>query len=221
MGRGSFWLNPGFTRLWLGQTVSAFGSPFTAKGCHCRGDRAQHLRPPVQSLGGSCGGSGAAFRAGRRCPVRPHRRRPVLVTADLRRAVVLLLAPIAAWLGFLRLELLIFVALVSGALIFLPNYRRRPGVHGGPLRLVQADAGIPSRSTSYRRRGSRGRVEPNRADDLDPDRLPALAVYVNRDWFNVWGPRRGGRGCIRHLRSSRHHRRALVRGGRPPVWALS
>ena len=29
---GSFWLNPDFKRLWLGQRVSAFGSPFTREG---------------------------------------------------------------------------------------------------------------------------------------------------------------------------------------------
>lgn len=43
-------------------------------------------------------------------------RRPLLIAADLGRAVLLLLVPIAAWAGLLRMELLYVVALLVGAL---------------------------------------------------------------------------------------------------------
>jgi hypothetical protein len=48
-----------------------------------------------------------------------RRRRPIMIAADLGRAVLLLLIPIAALLGALRIELLYGVALLSGGLTLL------------------------------------------------------------------------------------------------------
>lgn len=48
-----------------------------------------------------------------------RRRRPLLIGADYARAVVLAIIPLAAYLGMLRFELLILVALLTGALTMI------------------------------------------------------------------------------------------------------
>jgi MFS family permease len=45
-----------------------------------------------------------------------RRKRPLMILTDLGRAALLLLVPIAAWLGVLRIELLLLVAFLVGAL---------------------------------------------------------------------------------------------------------
>jgi len=43
-------------------------------------------------------------------------KRPVMIAADIGRAVLLLLVPVAAWLGVLRIELLLVIAFLVGTL---------------------------------------------------------------------------------------------------------
>jgi MFS family permease len=45
-----------------------------------------------------------------------RRKRPIMVAADVGRAALLGVVPVAAWLGILRIELLLLIAFLSGAL---------------------------------------------------------------------------------------------------------
>src|SRR5919112_1243601 len=115
--RGPLWRNPDFMKLWAGQTVSEFGSRFTRDGLPL---------VAVISLGATATQTGL-LAAASTVPVLlfalfagvwvdRFRRRPLLVSTDLARAAVLLLVPVGAWLGFLRIELVIAVAVATGAL---------------------------------------------------------------------------------------------------------
>lgn len=44
-------------------------------------------------------------------------KRPVMIVADVGRAMLLVLVPVAAWLGFLGIELLLLIAFLVGALL--------------------------------------------------------------------------------------------------------
>jgi MFS family permease len=109
--------NPDFTRLWVGQTVSVFGSlitrtalPFTA---------VLFLRAtPLQMAWLAAADLIAGFAVGLVAGVWVDRlpRRPLLIATDIARALLVLLVPLAAWLGWLRVELLYAVAVLTGAL---------------------------------------------------------------------------------------------------------
>jgi MFS family permease len=107
-GRGPLWRNPDFMKFWVGQTISEFGSRLTRDGLPL---------VAVISLGATATQAGL-LAAASTVPVLllalfagvwvdRIRRRPVLISSDLARAAVLLLVPVGAWLGFLRIELLI------------------------------------------------------------------------------------------------------------------
>ncbi len=106
--------NGDFARLWAAEATSAIGSQFTAVAL-----------PLLAAL--SLGASPMAFGVLAAAAGLPHlifglfagawvdrlRRRPVMIAADIARAVLLATIPAAAWLGALRIELLIAVAFLS------------------------------------------------------------------------------------------------------------
>lgn len=106
-----------FRRLLAGETASLFGSQVTVLALPLTA---------VLTLDVSAAGLGA-LNAARFAPfllvtlvagvlVDRRRRRPVLVAANLGRAVLLVLVPLAAWQGLLTLELLCAVAFGVGVL---------------------------------------------------------------------------------------------------------
>ena len=100
-----------FARLWAAQTTSAIGSQFTAVAL-----------PLLAAL--SLGASPMAFGVLAAAAGLPHllfgllagawvdrlRRRPVMIAADVARAVLLITIPVTAALGALRIELLVAIA---------------------------------------------------------------------------------------------------------------
>ena len=100
-----------FARLWAAQSTSAIGSQFTALAL-----------PLLAAL--SLGASPMAFGVLAAAAGLPHllfgllagawvdrlRRRPVMIAADVARAVLLATIPVAATLGALRIELLVAIA---------------------------------------------------------------------------------------------------------------
>jgi predicted MFS family arabinose efflux permease len=100
-----------FARLWVAQSASAIGSQFTAVAL-----------PLLAAL--SLGASPMAFGVLAAVAGLPHllfgllagawvdrlRRRPVMIAADIARAVLLATIPVAAVIGALRIELLVAVA---------------------------------------------------------------------------------------------------------------
>lgn len=117
---GGLWRHPDFLRLWAGQTVSLAGSAVT------------ELALPLTAivlLGASAGELGL-LRAAASLPflvagpfvgvwVDRRRRRPLLVGADVGRAVLLGTIPAAWWLGRLTMVQLGIVALLVGGLTVL------------------------------------------------------------------------------------------------------
>lgn len=112
--------NPDFIRLWIGQTVSVFGSlitrtalPFTAVLFLKATPLQMACLTAVDLIAGFVVGLVAGIWVDR------LRRRPILIFTDIARALLVILVPLAAWLGWLRMELLYLIAVLSGALTTL------------------------------------------------------------------------------------------------------
>ena len=137
------WRNPDFLKLWGGQTVSVFGSLVTkvvlplvaVLTLHATQSQVALLyiadAAPALALGLAAGA--LADRA---------RRRPLLIAADVGRALALLAVPLAAALGSLNLGLLYGVAVVTSALttLFDTAYPAYLATLVGEERLVEGNA---------------------------------------------------------------------------------
>src|SRR5919202_3480078 len=114
---GSLWHNVDFLKLWGGQTISMFGSQVTILALPLIASLTLKATPPQMALLIAMGyapstlvGLFAGVWVDRR------RRRPIMIWADLGRAVLLLLLPIAAVWGLLRIELLYIAAFLTSIL---------------------------------------------------------------------------------------------------------
>lgn len=111
------WRHPDFLRLWAGQTVSELGSRITRDGLPLAAVMALGATPAQMGLLTALGGIPyllAGLFAG--VWVDRLRRRPILIAADVGRALVLALIPLAAVLGALQIELLFVVTVLAGLL---------------------------------------------------------------------------------------------------------
>jgi hypothetical protein len=110
-------LNPAFRWLWAAHTVSIFGSLVTRTALPFTAILALDASPidmALLSVTDLAAGMTTSFAV---APwVDRLRRRPLMLAADLGRAVALGTLPVAAALGLLRLELLYAVAVVAGVL---------------------------------------------------------------------------------------------------------
>lgn len=112
MGR---WLGPDFVKLWLGQSVSDFGSRITSLALpltallvlDASGTELGLLRAIPTAAAAACG-----FAIGVMVDRLP--RRPILIGTDVARVILLALIPLAALLGQLRIELLYAVSVLFG-----------------------------------------------------------------------------------------------------------
>ena len=119
-GPASLWRHPDFLKLWAAQSVSSVGARITREGLSFAavmslgatpaqiGILAALVRGPAIFVGLTAGGM-----------VDRRRRRPVLIGADLGRALVLASMPVAAWLHVLSLIQVYAVAALVGALSVL------------------------------------------------------------------------------------------------------
>ena len=144
------WRHADFLRLWSGQTVSAFGS--MVGGAAMSFTAILVLRATPFQLGllnamelapGFLGGLVAGAWVDR------LRRRPLLIGADLGRAVVLATIPLAAVLGILHIEQLYGVAILVSLLslvfdvayqTYLPSLVRKEDVLEGNSKLSASSA---------------------------------------------------------------------------------
>jgi MFS family permease len=114
------WRNPGFVRLWIGQTVSVGGSMIGKAAVSFTAILVLHATPFQLGLlfaAGLVPGFLTGLIAG--AWVDRLRRRPILIWADVGRAVLLGTIPLSAFLGLLRIEQLYVVSfLVSILTIF-------------------------------------------------------------------------------------------------------
>lgn len=114
---GALWRNRDFLKLWGGQTVSVFGSfvtgvvlPIVAVVTLGATQQQVAMLLIAQAVPTLALGLAAGALADR------LRRRPLLIAADVGRALALLAVPVAAALGGLSLGLLYVVAVVTSAL---------------------------------------------------------------------------------------------------------
>lgn len=117
MLRDSLWRHRNFRRLWLGDTVSQFGSSITVTAIPLLA--ALVLAATPFEMGLLTAADTAAFLlvglpAG--AWVDRMRRRPLMLGADLGRAALLASVPVAWWFGVLTLAQLIVVGLLVGVL---------------------------------------------------------------------------------------------------------
>ncbi|EPX63388.1 major facilitator superfamily MFS_1 [Cystobacter fuscus DSM 2262] len=113
---GGLWSHPDFLRLWGAQIVSAFGSRITRTALPILALLTLQATPTevaiLSALGVAPGLLVGLFMGGH---VDRTARRPLLIGADLLRALLLLTLPLAAWLGVLSMPQLYLVAAAVGA----------------------------------------------------------------------------------------------------------
>lgn len=114
------WRHRDFMRLWLGQSVSQFGSTITREALPYTAILTLNASPAQMGLLGAAHtlpllllGLFAGVWVDR------LRRRPLMIAADLGRALLLLSIPLAYLLGWLRIEQLYIVAVLAGTLTVL------------------------------------------------------------------------------------------------------
>lgn len=113
----TLWRHADFMKLWAGQTVSQFGSMVTRDALPLIGVLVLRASPWQMGLLAAAGSAPVLFiglLAG--AWVDRLRRRPILIAADLGRAVLVASVPVAALLGRLTLVHLYIVAALTGVL---------------------------------------------------------------------------------------------------------
>src|SRR5260221_8405075 len=115
--RTGLWSSSDFVKVWLGQTVSQFGSGITGIALPLTAVLVLAATPTQMGILGALDGVSVlviGLIAG--VWVDRVRRRPLLLAADLGRAFVLSTIPLAALLGVLGIGQLYVVAVLAGML---------------------------------------------------------------------------------------------------------
>jgi MFS family permease len=129
------WRHPDFLKLWVGQTISVFGSQITALALPLTAVLNLQATPAQMGMLRATH-SASAMMAGLFAGVLADRlrRRPILIGTDLGFAVLAGSIPVAAFLGLLRIEQFYLVQIFSGVLAefsvvthmaFLPSLAQR------------------------------------------------------------------------------------------------
>ena len=145
-----FLLNRPFALLWSGQTISTFGSHISRDGLPIAAILVLKATPLQMGLLASVDVI-PVLLVGLFAGVLVDRlpRRPILILADIGRAILLSIIPLAALLGLLHIELLYLVAIVVGALTvffeianrsFLPTLLRKEEIVEGNSKLETSSA---------------------------------------------------------------------------------
>src|SRR5205085_1546506 len=143
-------INRNFGLLWIGQTISAFGSRITREGLPLTANLVLGATPTEMGLLAAAG-TLPVLLIGLLAGVWVDRlpRRPILIIADISRAVLLGTVPLAAVLGVLRIEQLYLVAVLVGILTvffevanqsFLPTLVQREHIVEGNSKLSASDS---------------------------------------------------------------------------------
>ena len=144
------WRDRDFARLWLAQSISAFGARITREGLPILAVTTLAASPGALGILAAAGSSAAlviALTSGGF--IDRSRRRPILIGADLLRAIILLSLPLAALFGWVSLpHLLITAGLVTGASVafdiashaYLPALIGKPRLVDGNAKLAATDA---------------------------------------------------------------------------------
>ncbi|MCG8352541.1 MAG: MFS transporter, partial [Chloroflexales bacterium] len=147
---GGLWSNTQFMKLWIGQTVSLFGTqitrlalPLTAVAVFNVTPAEMSVLTTLQFLPFLLFGLAAGVWVDR------SRRQPVLLTAEVGRSLLLASIPVLGLLGLLRLEYLYLVGFLIGVLTvffdvayqaFLPSLVARSQLVDGNSKLTFSDS---------------------------------------------------------------------------------
>lgn len=148
--RTGLWKDSDFVKLWLGRTVSHFGSGITGIALPLTAVLILGATPAQMGILAALDGVSVlviGLLAG--VWVDRVRRRPLLIATDLGRAVVLSTIPLAALLGVLRIGQLYLVAALAGMLTvifnvasaaFLPSLIPQGSLVEGNSKLAMSDS---------------------------------------------------------------------------------
>ncbi len=137
------WIHPDFLKLWVGQAASMLGSRVGGLAFDLTAILTLHASPPQMAILNGClffppvlAGPWAGLLVDR------IRRRPLLITADLGRAAVILTIPLAAITHTLSIVQLDTVAVLTSALgvLFDVSYRAYLPTIVGPERIAEANS---------------------------------------------------------------------------------
>lgn len=118
--RSGLWRHPDFLKLWMAQTISLFGSAIGGFALALVAILTLNAGPVESAtVGAARVAPGLALGLFAGVWVDRLRRRPLLIAADLGRALALVSVPVAWWLGALGMAQLYAVALITGALSIL------------------------------------------------------------------------------------------------------
>jgi MFS family permease len=118
--RSTLWRHPEFLKLWSAQTISLFGSLIGRFALPLVAIFTLNASPiQVATLGAAGVAPGLALGLFAGVWVDRLRRRPLLIAADLGRALALATVPLAYWVGVLGMAQLYAVAIVTSALSIL------------------------------------------------------------------------------------------------------
>jgi predicted MFS family arabinose efflux permease len=113
----TLWRDRDFLKLWAGQTISEAGSRITREGVPLTAALVLHATPLDMGLLAALGGLATLLVAPIAGVVADrYRLRPILIGADIGRALVIAMIPIAASQGALRLWTLYLVIATAGIL---------------------------------------------------------------------------------------------------------
>jgi predicted MFS family arabinose efflux permease len=113
---GGLWRHPDFLKLWAAQCLSAMGSRITRTALPMIAILTIEASPTEVAILSALGvlpGVIVGLVAGG--PIDRHAKRPLLISADLVRAALILTIPLAAWSGWLSMLQLYAVAAAIGA----------------------------------------------------------------------------------------------------------
>ena len=140
---GGLWHHPDFLKLWAAQSVSQFGSQITLLALPLTAVLVLDATPAQMGVLTAIGGLppllvGLVVGAW----IDRRRRRPILIATSYGRAALLLIIPMAALLGALRIQLLYLVAFGLGTLrlFFAVAYRSFLPSLIGRERLVEGNS---------------------------------------------------------------------------------
>ena len=114
------WLHRDFLRLWLGGTVSNFGSQITLLALPLTAVLVLDVTPLQMGILAAAGSAPAlVFGLGAGVWVDRKKKRPIMIASDYGRAALLLLVPVSVAFDVLRIEYLYVIALAVGMLSLL------------------------------------------------------------------------------------------------------
>ena len=123
---GGLWRHPDFLKLWLGGTVSRFGSQITFLALPLTAVMVLDVTPIQMGILAAAGAvPSLVFGFGAGVWIDRRKKRPIMVAADYGRAILLLAVPVGAVLDILSIYFLYAIALAMGLLNMLFNIANR------------------------------------------------------------------------------------------------